>query len=66
VGYLRVCFAPTFGVGDVLVLDDSFVYTLELVLEVLEELKIEVLFCLFICLVLILWSLCGVCGGCFA
>jgi len=44
VEYLRVCLAPTLGVGDVLVLDNSSVHTSKLVLEVLEELKIEVLF----------------------
>jgi transposase len=42
--YLRVCLAPSFGEGDVLVLDNSSVHTSKLVREVLVELGISVLF----------------------
>jgi transposase len=42
--YLRVCLAPSFGEGDVLVLDNSSVHTSKLVLEVLAELGVKVLF----------------------
>jgi transposase len=44
VEYLRVCLAPTLGVDDVLVLDNSSVHTSKLVLEVLVELGINVVF----------------------
>jgi transposase len=44
VEYLRVCLAPTLGVGDVLVLDNSSVHTSKLVREVLGEHKITALF----------------------
>ena len=44
VEYLRVCLAPTLGVDDVLVLDNSSVHTSKLVLEVLVELGVNVVF----------------------
>jgi len=57
--YLRICLVPTLGVDNVLVLDNSSVHTSKLVRDTLAELGISVVFCRFICLILILLSLCG-------